>query len=94
MDNGGLLFVNGSGGEVNVYSNGPSQYIHYDNQGFNTPIAFSMSEMPQFILSQVLQFTQVSSSSSNESAVPEPMSIALFGIGLAGLGWVRARKAS
>ena len=40
VDNSGLLFISGSS-EVNVYSNGPDSYTHYDNTGFNDSIIVS-----------------------------------------------------
>lgn len=43
----GLLFVNGTGGEVNLYSTGPDAYIHYDNSGFNHSVSFSLTEVPE-----------------------------------------------
>jgi hypothetical protein len=43
VDNPGLLFVNGTGGEVNIFSYGPDNYTHYDNTGFNVPITFDPS---------------------------------------------------
>lgn len=46
VDHGGLLFTNGTGGEVNVYTDGPDNYIHYDNTGFNTRISFNLTLDP------------------------------------------------
>lgn len=67
----GLLFTSGTN-EVNVYSTGPGNYIHYDNTGFNTPINMS-----------ALTITQ------NTNDVPEPVTIALLGSSLVGLGFIR-----
>lgn len=47
IDNAGLLFTNGTGGEINLFSNGPDSYVHYDNTGFNVPITFAMSAVPE-----------------------------------------------
>jgi hypothetical protein len=47
VSNGGLLFTNGTGGEVNIYSNGPSDYVYYDNTGFNEPISIDPSAVPE-----------------------------------------------
>ena len=68
IDNAGLLFVNGTGGEVNLFSYGPDSYTHYDNTGFNVMVTF------------------------DQSAVPEPASLALFGVGVGLLGWTRRRR--
>lgn len=43
----GLLFVNGTGGEVNLYSTGPDAYIHYDNSGYNQQVSFTLTEVPE-----------------------------------------------
>jgi hypothetical protein len=47
IQNGGLLFTNGAGGEINLFSYGPDNYTHYDNTGFNVPITFSISPVPE-----------------------------------------------
>lgn len=47
VDNPGLLFVNGTGGEVNIFSYGPDNYTHYDNTGFNVPITLDPSAVPE-----------------------------------------------
>ncbi len=47
INTNGLLFVNGTGGEVNLYSTGADAYIHYDNTGFNQPISFTLTEVPE-----------------------------------------------
>lgn len=47
VDNGGLLFVNGTGGEVNLFSYGPDSYTHYDNTGFNVMVTFDPSPVPE-----------------------------------------------
>lgn len=47
LENGGLLFANGTGGEINLFSNGPDSYTHYDNTGFNVPISFAISAVPE-----------------------------------------------
>jgi hypothetical protein len=47
IDNGGLLFENGKGGEINLFSYGPDNYTHYDNTGFNVPINFAVAAVPE-----------------------------------------------
>jgi hypothetical protein len=47
VTNGGLLFTNGTGGEVNLYSNGPDLYVDYDNTGFNVSINLDPSPAPE-----------------------------------------------
>jgi len=47
VTNGGLLFTNGTGGEVNLYSNGPDLYVDYDNTGFNVAITLDPSAIPE-----------------------------------------------
>lgn len=78
VDNPGLLFVNGTGGEVNIFSYGPDNYTHYDNTGFNVPITFDVSQ----------------SITSDPSRVPEPTTLTLFAASLVGLGLIRRRKAA
>ncbi len=46
VDTAGLLFISGSG-EVNVYSNGPDSYTHYDSTGINDSITVSALEIDQ-----------------------------------------------
>ena len=46
VDNSGLLFTSGSS-EVNVFSNGPGSYTHYDNTGFNASITISAINIGQ-----------------------------------------------
>jgi hypothetical protein len=47
VSNGGLLFTNGSSGEINLYSNGPELYVDYDNTGFNVSITLDPSPAPE-----------------------------------------------
>ena len=47
IENGGLVFSNGTGGEINLFSYGPDNYTHYDNTGFNVPITFDPSAVPE-----------------------------------------------
>ena len=47
IENGGLLFTNGTGGEIKLFSNGPDSYTHYDNTSFNVPITFTMAAVPE-----------------------------------------------
>lgn len=47
VDYWGLLFTNGAGGEINLFSYGPDAYTHYDNTGFNVPISFDPSAVPE-----------------------------------------------
>ena len=78
IDNGGLLFVNGSGGEINLFSYGPDNYTHYDNTGFNVPITFAVTAI----------------SGSDATAAPEPASLATLGAGVLGLALVRRKRHS
>ncbi|HTI83486.1 MAG TPA: PEP-CTERM sorting domain-containing protein [Acetobacteraceae bacterium] len=41
------MFTSGTGGEVNLFSNGPDSYTHVDNTGLNVPITFAMSAVPE-----------------------------------------------
>lgn len=68
VTNGGLLFTDGTGGEVNLFSNGPDRYTDYDNTGFNVPITL------------------------DPSPVPEPATVPVLAIGLAGLGYACRRR--
>ncbi len=47
INNNGLLFVDTAGREVNIFSNAPDKYIHYDNTGFNQPVSFTLTEVPE-----------------------------------------------
>lgn len=42
----GLLFSAGSI-EVNIFSNGPGSYTYYDNRGFNVPVSFTLTPVPE-----------------------------------------------
>jgi hypothetical protein len=43
---GGLLFSAG-GAEINVYSNGPGAYTYYESNGFNVPVNFTLTPVPE-----------------------------------------------
>ena len=47
INNNGLLFVDTAGREVNIFSNAPDEYVHYDNTGFNQPVSFTLTEVPE-----------------------------------------------
>ncbi len=47
VNNNGLLFVDTAGREVNLYSDAPGAYVHYDNTGFNAPVRFTLTEVPE-----------------------------------------------
>lgn len=47
INNNGLLFVDTAGREVNLYSTAPDAYVHYDNTGFNQPVTFTLTEVPE-----------------------------------------------
>lgn len=83
IDNGGLLFANGSGGEINLFSYGPDDYTHYDNTGFNVPITFDLAGVPE---TTSLSFTS--------TGVPEPASLAILGAGVLGLTLAHRRRHS
>ena len=80
IDNGGLLFVNGSGGEINLFTYGPDNYTHYDNTGFNVPINFGVAA--------------INEATSAPVVAPEPASLAMLGAGILGLTMARRRRHS
>ncbi len=47
VNGNGLLFVDGAGREVNLFSTGPGAYLHYDNTGFNQAVSFTLTEVPE-----------------------------------------------
>jgi hypothetical protein len=50
LDLYGLLFTLPNGTEVNLFNNGSSinpQYLYYDNSGFNVPVQFTVSAVPE-----------------------------------------------
>ena len=47
INNNGLLFEDAAGHEVNLFSNGPDNYVHYDNTGFNQSVSFTLTEVPE-----------------------------------------------
>ena len=56
INNNGLLFVDTAGREVNIYSDAPGAYAHYDNTGFNQPVSFTLTEVPEPASIAVLVF--------------------------------------
>jgi len=46
VDNAGILFDIG-GVEFNLYSNGPDQYVEYQNTGANVAVSFDPSPVPE-----------------------------------------------
>ena len=47
VNNNGLLFLDTAGREVNLYSDAPGAYVHYDNTGFNEPVSFTLTAVPE-----------------------------------------------
>ena len=56
INNNGLLFVDTAGHEVNLYSDAPGAYVHYDNTGFNQSVSFTLTEVPEPASIAVLVF--------------------------------------
>ena len=79
VGNAGLLFMSESGKELNLFSNGPSNYVDYQNDGFNMQTSFHLiavtDRLPPTPIAEVPDTSTV-------TAIPEPSSIALLSMGL------------
>ena len=87
VGNAGLLFMSENGKELNLFSNGPSNYFDYQNDGFNMQTSFHLiavtDRLPPTPIAEVPDTSTV-------TAIPEPSSIALLSLGL--LGFCVARR--
>jgi hypothetical protein len=90
ISNPGLLFITASGRELNLFSNGPSNYIDYENNGFNVQTSFHLFAATDQVTPAQLPDLP---GSSTDTAIPEPSSIALLSLGLLGLWFARRHGA-
>ncbi|MEP6606692.1 MAG: PEP-CTERM sorting domain-containing protein [Nitrosospira sp.] len=88
LGNGGLLFMSEKGKELNLFTNGPLNYVDYQNDGFNIQTSFHLiaasgysPSLPQAELPGLSEIT----------AIPEPSSFALLSLGLVGFCFARRR---
>ncbi len=81
LGNPGLLFMSESGKELNLFTNGPSNYVDYKNDGFNIQTSFHLitgaERAPPSPQAELPDLSAV-------TAIPEPSSLALLGLGLLG----------
>lgn len=78
LGNPGLLFMSASGKELNLFTNGPSSYVDYQNDGFNIPTSFHLIALSDY--SPAVPLAELPDSPMI-AAVPEPSSLALLGLG-------------
>lgn len=89
IGNGGLLFMSESGKELNLFTNGPSNYVDYQNDGFNVQTSFHLIAASGY--SPSLPQAELPGS-SEITAIPEPSSFALLSLGLLGFCFARRRN--
>jgi hypothetical protein len=77
LGNPGLLFTAASGKELNLFTNGPSSYVDYQNDGFNIPTSFHLIALSDY--APAVPHAELPDSSV--ATVPEPSSLALLGLG-------------
>ena len=77
LGNPGLLFMSASGKELNLFTNGPSSYVDYQNDGFNIPTSFHLIALSDY--APAVPHAELPDSSV--TTVPEPSSLALLGLG-------------
>jgi hypothetical protein len=78
LGNPGLLFTSASGKELNLFTNGPSNYVDYQNNGFNIPTSFHLIALSDYLpsppLAELPDLPMI-------TTVPEPSSLALLSLG-------------
>ena len=90
IGNAGLLFISENGKELNLFSNGPSNYIDYQNNGFNMQTSFHLIAVADYL--PPIPIAELPDTSTF-TAIPEPSSIALLGLGLLGFYMGRRKQA-
>ena len=86
LSHAGLLFMTENGKELNLFTDGPSNYVDYQNVGFNIQTSFHLVAASGNSLpgspSELPDLPQI-------TAVPEPSSLALLSLGLLSFCLVR-----
>lgn len=90
IGNGGLLFMSENGKELNLFTNGPSNYVDYQNDGFNMQTSFHLIAASDYSPHPLAELPD----SSTITAVPEPSSLALLSLGLFGFCLARRKLVS
>lgn len=89
LGNPGLLFMTEKGKELNLFTNGPSNYIDYQNNGFNIQTSFHLIQTSNYLPSTPLPELP---DSSAINAVPEPSVLALLILGFTGFCLARRKS--